>query len=440
MLEPVSPQPWIELRKDILTEDQCRPWILPAVYEQARSGARGYLSEFRTAAALFLSFTGIDYDHDQAAGQKLDQFTRWVQTVVAQYDGSVLQLTMGDKGSYLYAVFGAPIAHNDDAIRAVYAALALQDVPAEFNWIKDVKIGVTQGQMRTGTYGGSSRRTYGAQGDKVNLAARLMQAAEYGVVCDRAIYLATQARLGFEQLVPVTVKGVQDPVEIFRPTGEKIRLERKHVPMVGRLSEQIQIGRFLQTTKHGPGKVLILDLKTLMIAGEINVGNGPENLIRWDDRVYVANSGGWTVDNKIHVIDIDSDFVIDSVVVGDNPTDLVADLNGDIWVLCKGKVEYDQYWNIVDETNSEIYVIDSEDLSIKKSFAIGQTGDFFNPARLACSHDGTNIYYLESDGIYKMGIGDSGPPVSPIINRSFYGLDVDQKNGTIFCRLCSPPL
>lgn len=259
MLDPVSPKPWIELRKDVLTEEQCRPWILPAVYEQARSGARGYLSEFRTAAALFLSFTGIDYDHDQSAGQKLDQFTRWVQTVVAQYDGSVLQLTMGDKGSYLYAVFGAPVAHNDDAIRAVYAALALQDVPAEFDWIKDVKIGVTQGQMRTGTYGGSSRRTYGAQGDKVNLAARLMQAAEYGIICDRAIYLATQARLGFEQLEPVLVKGVQDPVEIFRPTGEKIRLERKQVPIVGRLTEQIQIGRLLQSTKHGPSKVLILE-------------------------------------------------------------------------------------------------------------------------------------------------------------------------------------
>ena len=259
MLETIPPKPWIELRKDVLTEEQCRPWILPAVYEQARSGARGYLSEFRTAAALFLSFTGIDYDHDQSAGQKLDQFTRWVQTVVAQYDGSVLQLTMGDKGSYLYAVFGAPIAHNDDAIRAVYAALALQEVPAELDWIRNVKIGVTQGQMRTGTYGGSSRRTYGAQGDKVNLAARLMQAADHGIACDREIYLATQARLGFEQLEPVVVKGVQHPVEIFRPTGEKIRLERKQVPLVGRLSEQIQLGRLLQNTKNGPGKVLILE-------------------------------------------------------------------------------------------------------------------------------------------------------------------------------------
>ena len=209
LLDNVPPQPWIELRKDVLTDEQCRPWMLPAVYEQARSGARGYLSEFRAAAALFLNFTGIDYDHDEQAGEKLDRFTRWVQSVIAQYDGSLLQLSMGDKGSYLYAVFGAPIAHNDDAIRAVYAALALQDVPLEFDWIHEIKIGVTQGQMRTGSYGSSSRRTYGAQGDRVNLAARLMQAADQGILCDRSIYLATQARLGFEELEPIACQGSQ---------------------------------------------------------------------------------------------------------------------------------------------------------------------------------------------------------------------------------------
>jgi len=265
LVEAVPAQPWIELRKDVLSEEQCRAWMLPAVYELVRSGVRGYLSEFRTAAALFLSFTGIDYDHDESAGDKLDRFTRWVQTLIAQYDGSLLQLTMGDKGSYLYAAFGAPITHNDDAIRAVYAGLALQDIPVEFEWIHDIKIGVTQGQVRTGSYGSSNRRTYGAQGDTVNLAARLMQANEQGIVCDRSIFLATQARLGFEALEPITVKGVADPVEMYRPTGEKLRLERKRVPLIGRTAEQIEIGRVLQGIKHGPSKVFILE-------GEAGIG------------------------------------------------------------------------------------------------------------------------------------------------------------------------
>jgi CheY-like chemotaxis protein/class 3 adenylate cyclase len=259
LLEPVAAQPWIELRKDVLTEEQCRPWLLPAVYEQARSGAKGYLAEFRQAAALFLNFTGIDYDADQQAAGKLDRFTRWVQSVIAQYDGSLIQLTMGDKGSYLYATFGAPISHNDDAIRAVYAALSLQEIPAEFGWISGIKIGVTHGEMRTGSYGSTTRRTYGAQGDIVNLAARLMQAADHGILCDRSIYLATQARLGFEALEPVTLKGVQEPVEMYRPTGEKIRLSRKRVPLIGRSRERIILGNHLQEIKHGPSKVLLIE-------------------------------------------------------------------------------------------------------------------------------------------------------------------------------------
>ncbi len=180
------------------------------------------------------------------------------------------------------------------------------------------------------------------------------------------------------------------------------------------------------------GVIMVIDLKNLSITKEISVGNGPENLVRWGEKVFVANSGGWGYDNEISVVDIEADVVIDSVVVGDNPTDLAADKNGDIWVLCKGNVVYDQYWNIIDETDSEIYVIDNDDLSIVKSFVVGQTGDYFNPVRLACSHDGNTIYYLESDGIYSMGITDASPPATPLIRRSFYGIDVDQNNGTVY--------
>jgi DNA-binding response OmpR family regulator/tetratricopeptide (TPR) repeat protein len=260
--EPVSPEPWIELRKDVLTEEQCRPWLLPAVYEQVTGGAKAYLSEFRRSAALFLNFKGIDYDNDEHAGEKLDKFTRWVQSVIEQYDGSLLQLTIGDKGSYLYAAFGAPTAHNDDAIRVVYAALTLQEVPPEFGWIEGVQIGVTQGQMRTGAYGSATRRTYGAQGDKVNLSARLMQAAEQGILCDGSIFQATQARLVFEALPSITVKGKQESIPVYRPTGEKKRLVRKRVGLIGRTSERIALGRALRELKHGMSKVILIEGET----------------------------------------------------------------------------------------------------------------------------------------------------------------------------------
>ena len=57
----------------------------------------------------------------------LDDFVTRAQLVLDEHGGSILQLTIGDKGAYLYGVFGAPIAHEDDPERAVRAALAIRD-------------------------------------------------------------------------------------------------------------------------------------------------------------------------------------------------------------------------------------------------------------------------------------------------------------------------
>ncbi len=157
-----------------------RPYILPAVWEREQSGLGAFLTELRPAVALFLHFTGLDYDGDAEAQRQLNDFICRAQVLVARYEGALLQLNIGDKGSYLYAVFGAPIAHEDDARRAVQAALALRQLSATLAWLPPVQIGLAQGVMRTGAYGGQTRRTYGALGEAVNLAARLMEAAAPG--------------------------------------------------------------------------------------------------------------------------------------------------------------------------------------------------------------------------------------------------------------------
>ena len=71
-----------------LTEAQARPWILRPVYERILSGQGEFLAEIRPAVILFLNFGGLDYDHDQAAGDKLDAYIRWV----AEYLGPVRRL------------------------------------------------------------------------------------------------------------------------------------------------------------------------------------------------------------------------------------------------------------------------------------------------------------------------------------------------------------
>jgi class 3 adenylate cyclase len=220
----VTPAPWPALPTDALNEAQLRAWLLPSVYERWRSGKGEFLAELRPAVSLFLNFRGIDYDHDEQAGDKLDAFVRWVQMVLGRYEGSLLQLTMGDKGSYLHAAFGAPVAHEDDAARAVQAALALQTAPSNLPFIQHIQIGIAQGQMRVGAYGGTTCRTYGVLGDKANLAARLMQAAPAGDIwCDAAVYQAAQTQLAFEPLPPITVKGKSEPIAVYHPTGAQQR-------------------------------------------------------------------------------------------------------------------------------------------------------------------------------------------------------------------------
>jgi CheY-like chemotaxis protein/class 3 adenylate cyclase len=271
LTEPVPPTPWAELPADSLSDEQCRPWLLPAVYQWMSSGTRQYLAELRPAAALFLCFTGLDYDGDDDAGSMLDAYVRWVEMVLERYEGSLIQLTIGDKGSYLYAAFGAPLAHHDDGVRAVNAALALQVPPPEFHFVGGTAIGVTRGQMRVGAYGSSTRRTYGVLGDKTNLAARLMQVAaqlpegEGRILCDREIYQAAQARLVFESLAPIRVKGKDEPIAVYRPTGEKRRSERRQARLVGKARELVELREGLQEHLLGASPIF-------MVEGEAGIG------------------------------------------------------------------------------------------------------------------------------------------------------------------------
>ncbi|HKF96418.1 MAG TPA: adenylate/guanylate cyclase domain-containing protein, partial [Gammaproteobacteria bacterium] len=132
----IGSDPWPPLEPDELGNDLIRPWLLPAVYERLMSGMGEFLTELRPTVALFVRFSGIDYDEDPHAQSKLNAYIQDVQRILARYDSYMLQLTIGDKGSNFYAAFGAPLAHEDDAIRAVAAALELRDLQLDF--IQDV--------------------------------------------------------------------------------------------------------------------------------------------------------------------------------------------------------------------------------------------------------------------------------------------------------------
>lgn len=243
-----------------LDRELVRPWLLPPVYERITTGRGELLAELRAAYPVFLRFAGIDFDDDAAAIDQLDDFVVQAQRVFDRYGGNLLQLTLGDKGAYLYGVFGSPIAHEDDAARAASAALELLALDAD-TAARDIQIGIAHGALRSGTYGHARRRTFVCLGDAVNLAARLMSAAPPG-----RIYVADAVRgaagdgFVWEALEPLRLKGKAAPVAASALTSSLARASRRRVrfelPMVGRGEEMAALFQALDDAQAGRGRVV----------------------------------------------------------------------------------------------------------------------------------------------------------------------------------------
>ncbi|HEY1011053.1 MAG TPA: tetratricopeptide repeat protein [Herpetosiphonaceae bacterium] len=257
----VRAAPWPALEPGSLGIEQIRPWLLPSVYQRLQLGQGEFLAELRPAVAMFIHFGGIDYDRDPAAGSTLDAYVRWVQGILARYAGNLIQITIGDKGSYLYAAFGAPIAHEDDALRAASCALELRAPPPELRAITRTSIGISQGQMRAGAYGGATRRTYGILGDDVNLAARLMQhAADGQILVSQRCRQALAEHFALEELPALRVKGKAKPVVVYS-LGEarrqqSLRVQRYALPLVGRQDELAAARERLGLARAGRGQII----------------------------------------------------------------------------------------------------------------------------------------------------------------------------------------
>lgn len=248
-----------------------RPWLHDSIYEREQAGQASFLTEFRPCAALFLKFAGIDYDSDEAAAQ-LDQLTQRVQAITAHYGGLLIDISIGDKGSYLYLNFGALQVHEDNARRTIKTAQAIRHLPHELDWLAFVQMGLTYGIMRVGTYGSQTRRIYSALGDEVNLAARLMEAAVPGeILVSSRIQRQVDQYVTFAPPRLMQFKGLSEPLPVFALMGDKsrpyLRLPEPtyKLPMVGRQAELAQIKKKLRLAQQGQAQ-------TVGIVGEAGIG------------------------------------------------------------------------------------------------------------------------------------------------------------------------
>jgi class 3 adenylate cyclase/tetratricopeptide (TPR) repeat protein len=239
-----------------------RGYVPGAILARLDAGQSAWLSELRHVSVLFLRLPELD-DITPGTLRQANDLVRQVQEALYEYEGSVNKLGVDDKGTTMVAAFGLPpVAHEDDPVRAVRAALGIRARLAR----RGVRhaIGIASGRAFCGSVGNELRREYTMIGGVVNLAARLMQTAPDDVVCDGVTQQEAQAKLAFEGLPPRRVKGWAEPVAVFRPGG----LSRARAPsrsLVGRTQERKQLAERLAALRGGHGGVLLIE-------GEAGIG------------------------------------------------------------------------------------------------------------------------------------------------------------------------
>ena len=215
-----------------------------------------------------------------------DEIMALIAGEIRRFDGTVAQLA----GDGLFALFGAPVAHEDDAERAVRAALAIQTAIATYGEellaatasISRVRVASTPGPVVL-TDGDDSADRYNALGDTANVAARLQQLApDGGIVVGPETERQVQYCVELESLGEVELRGLERPLRAARVTGARGPAQvRAVVPVVGRSAELAVLDEACQAIADGSGAII-------SITGESGIGKSRlvvEARRRFGDRI-----------------------------------------------------------------------------------------------------------------------------------------------------------
>jgi class 3 adenylate cyclase/predicted ATPase len=246
-------------------------YVHPSIAQRLQAGQGGFINEHRKVTVLFVSFSGFDYDGDPQVGAKLQEYLSKVIQTIQRYDGYLNKVDMGDKGSKYIVLFGAPVAHENDEERAIRCALELQSLGVA------VRVGGNTGFVYCGQVGSPVRQEYTVMGDPVNLAARLMQAAQAGqILASGATWRHISEAFVWDQLAPMLVKGKSEPVAVYAARGVSmppslaLREPAYGLPMVGRKGELAQANLRLERVQDGRGQVLGISAEAGMGKSRLN--------------------------------------------------------------------------------------------------------------------------------------------------------------------------
>jgi predicted ATPase/class 3 adenylate cyclase len=268
-----------QLRAAIAGLEAQRSVLGEAVIEPALAALRRQLSELEPSSSdvasdeerkivtiLFVDvsgFTALSESLDPEAVRGLiNACFEYLVPVVQKYEGTIDKF-IGDE---IMALFGAPIAHENDPERALRTALELMGAIASFNRARatnlNLHIGVNTGPVIAGKVGSQDRRDYSVMGDTVNLAARLEDFSPDGqIYVGSNTYRRTAGIFDFEKLAPLELKGKTSPVEVYRLIGLKSAptpmrgIGGLSAPLIGRDRELEEIRSGLRAVAEGKGGI-----------------------------------------------------------------------------------------------------------------------------------------------------------------------------------------
>jgi predicted ATPase/class 3 adenylate cyclase len=213
----------------------------------------------------------------EEARKLLDPVLERMMEAVHRYEGIVNQV-MGDG---IMALFGAPVAHEDHAVRACYAALRLQDAVRSYadevfrdhGAVVQVRIGLNSGEVVVRSIGNDLRMDYSAVGQTTNIAARMEQLATPGTtVLSPATLELVEGHVDVRPRGPVAIKGLAAPMDVFELVGASGVRSRFHATaargltrFVGRKAEMERLLQALAAAHGGQGQVVA-------VVGEPGVG------------------------------------------------------------------------------------------------------------------------------------------------------------------------
>ena len=237
--------------------------------------------ERKQVTVLFADLKGsmeLLADRDPEEARKLlDPVLEHMMEAVHRYEGTVNQM-MGDG---IMALFGAPLAHEDHAVRACYAALDMQVTMRRYSEVMrhqhgievQIRVGLHSGDVVVGAIGSDLRMDYTAVGQTTHLAARMEQLALPGTI--RLTADTLRLAEGYVEVKPlglVPVKGLATPIDAYEMTGAGLRRSRLHAAAARGLTRFVGRDTELEALRRGLARAASGHGQMVAIVGEPGVG------------------------------------------------------------------------------------------------------------------------------------------------------------------------